>query len=192
MAPEPGFPERMSTIVRVLSVAALLASAAGADAAVYSPRVLSPHVADTYSMKTFAQFHRWRDLSGDAKVNEVFKYLVDPRTGVYLLVRYIGEPALNNIRIYAHCLEERPRAFAPVLIMHAWSENGVRKTKQVQINGAGEYEIEAATEPVDEFIELAVPGGAPVAAGNSGGGLVAAQAACPPSHKAPLGHEGLL
>src|SRR3989442_11428936 len=103
----------MSAAGRIVSVVALFATSVGADAAVYSPRVLSPHVADTYSMKTFAQFHRWRDLSGDAKVNEVFKYLVDPRTGVYLLVRYIGEPALNNIRIYAQCLEERPRVFAP-------------------------------------------------------------------------------
>src|SRR5687767_9294171 len=51
--------------------------------AVYSPRVLSPAVADTYSMKTFAQFERWRDLAGDAKVFEIFKYLVDRQTGIY-------------------------------------------------------------------------------------------------------------
>ncbi|MBI2929925.1 MAG: hypothetical protein HYY24_30065 [Verrucomicrobia bacterium] len=79
----------MSTMARILCVAVLLASAAGAEAAVYSPRVLSPNVADTYSMRTFAQFHRWRDLSGDAKVYEIFKYLTDPRTGVYPL----GVPA---------------------------------------------------------------------------------------------------
>src|SRR6266487_2048624 len=50
------------------TIAALLVSAAAAEAAVHSPRVLSPHSADTYSMKTFAQFQRWRDLSGDSKV----------------------------------------------------------------------------------------------------------------------------
>ncbi len=57
----------------------------GAHGVVYSPRVLSPHNADAYSMKTFAQFHRWRDLKGDAKVYEIFKYLADPRTGLYPL-----------------------------------------------------------------------------------------------------------
>ncbi|MBI2946234.1 MAG: hypothetical protein HYY23_01205 [Verrucomicrobia bacterium] len=60
-----------------------VASMAGLKASVYSPRVLSPHVADTYSLKTFAEFHRWRDLNGDAKVYEIFQYLIDPRTGIY-------------------------------------------------------------------------------------------------------------
>jgi hypothetical protein len=58
----------MFTVARVLSIAALLASAASAEAALYPPRVLSPHVADTSSTRTFAQFQRWRELSGDAKV----------------------------------------------------------------------------------------------------------------------------
>jgi hypothetical protein len=70
-------------------IVAMMVAAEGAEAAVYSPRILSPHVADTYSMKTFAQFRRWRDLSGDAKVFEMFKYLTDPRTGIYPL----GVPA---------------------------------------------------------------------------------------------------
>lgn len=70
-------------------VLALLCLLHGANAAVYSPRVLSPHVADTCSMKTFAAFHRWRDLSGDAKALAIFEYLTDPRTGIYPL----GVPA---------------------------------------------------------------------------------------------------
>jgi hypothetical protein len=60
-----------------------LGSTRYARASAYSPRVLSPHHADTYSLKTFADFHRWRDLQGDAKVYEIFKYLIDPRTGIY-------------------------------------------------------------------------------------------------------------
>src|SRR5688572_30385694 len=54
-----------------------------AQAAIYSPRVLSPHHADSYSLETFAEFHRCRDLEGDAKVFEIFKYLTDTRTGIY-------------------------------------------------------------------------------------------------------------
>ena len=64
-------------------MALVLAGVGGAQAAIYSPRVLSPHHADTHSLKTFAEFHRWRDLDGDAKVFEIFKYLTDVRTGIY-------------------------------------------------------------------------------------------------------------
>jgi hypothetical protein len=60
-----------------------------AQAVLYSPRILSPHNADTYSLKTFAQFERWRDLSGDAKVFEIYQYLADRRTGLFPL----GVPA---------------------------------------------------------------------------------------------------
>ncbi len=54
-----------------------------AIARVYSPRILSTRVADAYSMRTFAQFGRWRDLTGDALAYEVYKYLVDTHTGLF-------------------------------------------------------------------------------------------------------------
>ena len=85
-----------------------------------------------------------------------------PRPASEIFVRYVGEPGLNNIRIFAHCLEERPRATAAVVVTHAWSENGERKTRQVQVEG--EYEIQAEAEPEDEFIELSVPSGPRLAA----------------------------
>jgi len=66
-----------------LSLCVLSATAFATHGAVYSPRVLSPHTADTFSLKTFAQFTRWRDLQSDAKAFEIFKYLTDPRTGIY-------------------------------------------------------------------------------------------------------------
>ena len=52
-------------------------------AVVYSPRVISPYVADTYSMRTFAQFPRWRDLKDDARAWEIYKYLADKQTGLF-------------------------------------------------------------------------------------------------------------
>ena len=69
----------------VIVGAALLAALAAAPAAAaeFAPRVLSPHNADAYSMKTFAQYARWKDLAGDAKVYEVYKYLADRRTGIF-------------------------------------------------------------------------------------------------------------
>lgn len=53
-----------------------------AGAREYTPGVLSPHNADAYSLKTFAQFPRWRDLRSDQRAWEVYRYLADPRTGL--------------------------------------------------------------------------------------------------------------
>ena len=50
---------------------------------VRAPRVVSAHQADAYSMKTFGDFHRWRDLAGDERAWEIYKYLIDTRTGVF-------------------------------------------------------------------------------------------------------------
>jgi hypothetical protein len=61
----------------LMALAVALASPASlATAAELAPRVLSPHNADAYSMRTFAEFPRWRDLKGDARVYEVYKYPV--------------------------------------------------------------------------------------------------------------------
>lgn len=57
-----------------ISLCVLLAGIVPAQGAVYFPRVLSPHNADACNLKTFAEFPRWRDLRGDAKVFEVFKF----------------------------------------------------------------------------------------------------------------------
>src|ERR1051326_7809263 len=62
---------------------ALLAAAPSALAHEHAPRILSPHNADAYSMKTFAEFPRWRDLKGDAKFYEIYRYLADRRTGIF-------------------------------------------------------------------------------------------------------------
>src|SRR5436190_11741575 len=67
----------------LMLVATALALSPMLHAHEHAPRVLSPHNADAYSMKTFAEFPRWRDLKGDAKVYEVYKYLADTRTGIF-------------------------------------------------------------------------------------------------------------
>jgi hypothetical protein len=58
----------------------------------YAPRVVSPHNADAYSMKTFRQFPRWRDLEGDALAWEVYKYLVDRETGLFHMNQVLEGP----------------------------------------------------------------------------------------------------
>jgi hypothetical protein len=83
--------------------------------------------------------------------------LKQPSSRVY--VRYVGDPALNNIRIYAHCLEDRPRASRRLVVTHAWSEQGRSKQQRVELDGPGTYEIVADEEPTDAWIELSVPSG---------------------------------
>ena len=73
----------------LLLLSSVLFATAAVRAHEHAPRVLSPHNADAYSMKSFARFHRWRDLTGDAKVYEIFRYLADKQTGLYPL----GTPA---------------------------------------------------------------------------------------------------
>jgi lysophospholipase L1-like esterase len=101
---------------RVVTVTYLLLATSAAYARVYSPRVVSPHNADCYSMKTFADFARWRDLKGDARAWEIYKYLVDTRTGVFHMnevlegddtmgeYRTIRDPVkIINVYGYAYC-----------------------------------------------------------------------------------------
>lgn len=92
-------------------------SAAGAASRMLSaPRVLSSHVADAYSLQTFAQFPRWRDLTGDEQAFEVYRYLADQQTGLFHMnVVAEGEDSLSefvqirdpvkiiNVYGYAYC-----------------------------------------------------------------------------------------
>jgi hypothetical protein len=78
-----------------------------------------------------------------------------PAETVYL--RYTGDPAVNAIRIYAHCLETRPRPNTPVLITHTWLEDGRQKTFSTKLDGQGQYTIEIGEEPENESIEIAIP-----------------------------------
>src|SRR5262245_18039330 len=76
----------------------LLAALAGpASAREYAPRVVSPHHADAYSMKTFAQFPRWRELKGDFQAWEIYRYLTDQLTGLFPL----GQPVLEGSDVFS-------------------------------------------------------------------------------------------
>lgn len=78
-----------------------------------------------------------------------------PARTVY--VRYHGEPALNNFRLYAHCVDDVPRTGSPVTITHVWKERGERRARTVEMKRPGSYEIVAESDPVDESIEMSVP-----------------------------------
>ncbi len=79
-----------------------------------------------------------------------------------LFVRFVGKPAVNGFRIYAHCVEDNPRPASPVVVTHVWTDQSGRKTRTIELDGAGEYEIETDRNPVDESVEIAVRSDGPV------------------------------
>lgn len=65
----------------------------------YAPRVVSPHRADAYSMKTFAGYPRWRGLHGDELAWEVYRYLVDTESGLFHMNEVLeGQDVLSEYR----------------------------------------------------------------------------------------------
>ncbi|MHC4718339.1 MAG: hypothetical protein ACYS5V_15310, partial [Planctomycetota bacterium] len=77
-----------------------------------------------------------------------------------VFIEYVGRPAVNNLRIYAHCLEDRPRPATPAVITHTWTEGGRTMSKTVRLEGQGAYEIVADRDPTDVSIEMSVPSAA--------------------------------
>jgi len=74
-----------------------------------------------------------------------------------VFVRYFGDPAVNNFRVYAHCLDDGRRSAAPVRITHVWQEDGRQKTETVSLRSPAAYEIVTNAEPTDVSIEISVP-----------------------------------
>lgn len=74
-----------------------------------------------------------------------------------VFLKYVGDPGVNNLRIFAHCVEEAPQRPSPVQITHAWKENGEPKSQKVSLERPGPYEITTQADPVDESVEIAVP-----------------------------------
>jgi hypothetical protein len=108
--------------------------------------------------KDFRQFYR-SEIPAD---QSHWHYNVDrevrldrPAKLVYL--RYEGDPGVNTLRIYAHCLDDKPPRQNPITITHAWTENGSLKTQRVTLEKPGPYAVSTAAEPTDEYVELAIP-----------------------------------
>ena len=74
-----------------------------------------------------------------------------------LLVRYHGDPALNNFAIYAHCIADAATQLSPLHVTHVWEEDGHRKSESRILPGPGDYEIQTTVPPKNVSIEIAVP-----------------------------------
>jgi hypothetical protein len=78
-----------------------------------------------------------------------------PAERVY--VRYVGDPALNNFHVYAHCLDGGRASARPVSITHCWREPSGPKAQTVTLKQPGPYEITTGGDPLCDSIEIAVP-----------------------------------
>ena len=108
--------------------------------------------------KDFKEFYRAEVPAGQSHWHynaDVEVKLDAPAKTVYL--RYVGDPGVNNLRIFAHCVEDAAPAPSPVRITHAWKEKGVLKTKVVNLEKPGPYEVTTDDDPIDDSIEIAVP-----------------------------------
>jgi hypothetical protein len=74
-----------------------------------------------------------------------------------LFVRYVGDPALNNFNIYAHCLDDGRPSTRPVTITHTWREQGQEKSYQAALRQPAFYEVVTEGEPENQSIEMRVP-----------------------------------
>jgi len=86
-------------VSRAIALLTVVVAVSPVAAGEYAPRVVGEHRADAYSMRTFRQFPRWRDLQGDALAWEVYRYLVDTQSGVFHMNQVLeGSDALSEYR----------------------------------------------------------------------------------------------
>ncbi|HYF48091.1 MAG TPA: hypothetical protein VEJ63_01700 [Planctomycetota bacterium] len=111
--------------------------------------------------KDFKQFYKADVPVGQSHWHynaDVEVKLEQPANTVYL--QYVGDPGVNNLRIYAHYIDDTPPASAPMNITHTWTENGAEKSKTVTLEKSGPYEITTEADPVNVSIEMAIPSSA--------------------------------
>jgi hypothetical protein len=74
-----------------------------------------------------------------------------------VLIRYTGDPGVNNVRIYTHAIDDKPRESSPVVVTHTWTENGQQQKKTLTLKEPTAYEIATQAEPANDSIELSIP-----------------------------------
>ena len=130
---------KSSLLFRLVLPAIAILCWSASEARVYSPRVISEHNVDAYSMRSFARDPRWRDLRGDQKAWEMFSYLTDYETGLYPM----GSGAFEGTEsLYEYSLVRDPvkiinvygigycDVFGPVMA-GVWEDSGVGPARVV-------------------------------------------------------------
>ena len=139
-------------LVSVLLAAVGVPSARSQDpkTLLFAPRVVSADRADAYSLRTLAEFLRWRDLAGDARAWEIYQYLADQRSGLFHMnaasegddvleeFRHVRDPIkIINVYGYGYC-----GIFGPVMASVAEGA-GIGPARTVVLPGWGHVACEA-------------------------------------------------
>ena len=85
-----------------------------------------------------------------------------------LRVRYVGDPAVNAVRVNLHSERAKPRPRSPVVITHVFEMNRKRFAKVFRFDGPAPYKIECPSEPRNVSIAIGVPSDAPSRTGQVG------------------------
>ena len=87
--------------------------------------------------------------------------IVLPQPAQRVYVHYSGDPAVNSVRIYAHCVDNKKRVSGPIQVTHGWLENGELRTYEAVLDEAGQYEVTTRGEPEDVFVQMSIPSSPP-------------------------------
>lgn len=140
--------------------------AAPAWGRVYSPRVITPAVADTYSARTFAAHAAWKDLPAEAKAAAMFLYLTDQETGLYPLgagafeggdkvyeFGLVRDPMkIVNVYGYGYC-----DVFGPVMA-GLWEQGGCGPARTVDLPGLQHVATEVFADNQWRYLDLDLRG----------------------------------
>ncbi|MEW6750452.1 MAG: hypothetical protein AB1505_05675 [Candidatus Latescibacterota bacterium] len=80
--------------------------------------------------------------------------VVLPRPAETVYLKYVGDPGLNQVWIYAHCLEGAPQS--PVRVTHGYEVAGQSREDAFVFTEAADYEIHCPAEPANHFLRFAV------------------------------------
>ncbi|MEM7259430.1 MAG: hypothetical protein AAF404_18805, partial [Pseudomonadota bacterium] len=146
-----------------LSVAGMvLMTSMAAHSRAYSPRVVSEHNVDAYSMQTFVGDARFQSLSGNQKAGAMFNYLADYDTGIYsmgsgafegadTLYEYslVRDPVkIINVYGYGYC-----DVFGPVMA-GVWADAGLGAARVVDLPLIDHVATELFYEGAWHYIDL--------------------------------------
>ncbi|MBT7860625.1 MAG: hypothetical protein HN712_09955 [Gemmatimonadetes bacterium] len=69
-------------------------------------------------------------------------------------LKYVGDPGLNQIWIYAHCVESAPPS--PLRVTHGYEIDGESRADEYLFEQATEYEMVCESEPTNRYLRFAV------------------------------------
>ena len=72
-----------------------------------------------------------------------------------VFLKYVGDPGLNQVWVYAHCLE--PASPSSLHVTHGYELAGEMHEDSFSFVDAADYEIDCSSEPTNHFIQFSVP-----------------------------------